>query len=860
MGAERIEGSQPVNPGLSPARWTRMEEIFQMALELDASQRAAFVRANCADDESLEREILALLDSAGGTLAGASDAIRQTARSIVEERSPAPGDFIGAYRLVRKLGEGGMGAVFLAERADGIFRGTVAIKLLRWGVTGRAALAGRMRAEQRILAGLAHENVARMLDAGVDAGGAPWVVMEYVDGLPLDRFVARAHPGTAARFAIFHQICGAVAYAHRRLVIHRDIKPANILVTAEGKVKLLDFGVAKWLEESDSEGDRSLTATGQRPRTPGYASPEQIRGETATTAVDIFALGVTLYDLFAGRHPFRKPGQSQWELEHAICEAEPERPSGSAAAPARLLSRSEQLDLDSIIAKALAKNPAERYGTVEELESDIFRLQSGEPVTAARLTRRYRAGKFIRRHKLAVGLSVTAALAIIAVALGMTALAIRASREQAKSQRIASFLKGMFQNADPNVTAGAKITLRDVLDRASGGISNELNLDPDVAVDLADTIGNAYVHLSEFSRAEAMFQSEWKVVQRTRGQQSLDAAAVLTQIGDVQRTTGRLGEAEKNLQAALKIQAAVLPANDLRLSRTQNNLGLVFQSLGKWAEAEPMFRRAVASCTDEPQRLVFESNLGGILALEAKYEEAESVLRDVTTRRIRRLGESHPQVIRSSQKLGYVLQARGKYAESEALLQQDVATALRVLGSGSVDYWESLFTLSLAQLADGKLAEAGTSVETALDAAAKSGQAGDRLLIYRFQLANVWLAEGKYLDSRPVFEEAAEVFRRAGRSYAPEAVLGLGRVDIALRSYSKAQAELDQAFTSEMKITGEWNPKLAAVLEAQSALKRAQGQTGESRKLLEHARQIDSQVLGDSHPHTIALTRELTAK
>lgn len=831
-----------------------MEAIFQQALDLPQEERPDYLRRACAGDAELEGRVRALLGSADAELPDAVDAIQQVARSVVQEKAPMAGDCIGAYRLVRKLGEGGMGAVFLAERADGLFTGTTAIKVLRTGVTGRAELAGRLRTEQRILAGLSHENVARMLDAGVTTDGAPWVVMEYVDGIPLDRYTPA---DAAARFDLFRQVCAAVAYAHRRLVIHRDIKPANILVTSGGRVKLLDFGIAKLL--GGEEAGAGQTVTGQRLMTPGYASPEQIRGEAITTAVDIFALGVVLYELFAGRHPFRKPGATAWELERAICEVEPAPPSSVADAPAARLPRAERVDLDSIVMKALAKNPGERYATVEQLDADLARLQNGEPVTAARLTPAYRMGKFIRRNKWGVSLAAIAVLALAAVAVGMTLLSVRASRERARAERITVFLKSMFENADPNVTGGAKITLHDVLDRARGRIAAELQTDSEAAVELADTIGTAYGHLSEFDRAEALFRSEVDALRRLRGPRSLEVSKALNQLGDTERQLGHLQDAEKNLREALAIQAALLPADDIRIAQSRNNLGLVVQGQGKWAEAEPFFRAALTArfAGNEAQRLTFASNLGGALTLVARYEEAETVLRDVMARRRRLLGESHPQVIRIMQRLATLLQLRGKYGESEALAKEAAARAYQVLGEGSLDYWESTSVAGEDQRLQGRLDEAERSLQTSIAAAsARLGPGADRTAYYRIELAAVWEAEGRNREARAVYAETLELFRKSGRGLIRNSLAGLGRTETALGEWEQAEAHLQEALDRQIGATGETHPEVAGILASQAELKRAEGKPAEARTLLDRAIQIDMQVLGAAHPETVELKKK----
>jgi predicted Ser/Thr protein kinase len=378
-------------------RFGQVEAIFQAALDTDPALRMQYVAEACGTEQELFDEVASLLRAAGAELDTVAEAIGSTARMTLETQEPQAGEMVGSYRLVRKLAEGGMGAVYLAERADGLFAGQAAIKFVRANLMSTAALVERLRAEQRILAGLAHPNIARMLDAGVTIEGAPYVVMEYVEGLPLDEYCRERGVSEPGRLALFQAICGAVAYAHRNLIVHRDLKPGNVLVTADGTPKLLDFGIAKVVDEGEGQKP-GLTQHGERLMTPEYASPELIRGEAVTTAVDVFALGVMLHELHFGRHPFRRTGQQRWELERAICEEDPAGGDGS--------------DVGRIAAKALAKDPVARYESVVQLKEDVERHLTGLPVLAGGVGVGYRVGKFLRRNRGAV-----AAVAVIAAVL-----------------------------------------------------------------------------------------------------------------------------------------------------------------------------------------------------------------------------------------------------------------------------------------------------------------------------------------------------------------------------------------------------------------------------------------------------------
>jgi eukaryotic-like serine/threonine-protein kinase len=437
-----------VSAELTPERWRRVKDVLGEALELPAERREVFLASACAGDEDLRRRVDDLIDAEAQswTLADHGDA------PAPGPDAPRPADFVGRrighYELIREIGRGGMGAVYLARRHDD-FEKRVAVKLVRTGLGDVEALR-RFIAERQIAARLEHPDIARLLDGGATPEGEPYFVMEYVEGVPLLEYCEERGSSIEERLDLFERICGAVAFAHRNLVVHRDIKPANVIVTAEGVPKLLDFGIAKLL---DAEGRTAgATETMFRVMTPDYASPEQIRGAPITTATDVYSLGVVLYELLTGRRPYRLESGRTDELIRVVCETEPDRPSTAASrgrpedpgeragAPpsgetAVSLARRLRGDLDAIVSRAMRKEPERRYGSVEQLAADVRRHRDGLPVLARRGTLSYRAGKFARRHRV-----VLAAAAAVAIALaGGVVLTLREARRaraaEARAQR-----------------------------------------------------------------------------------------------------------------------------------------------------------------------------------------------------------------------------------------------------------------------------------------------------------------------------------------------------------------------------------------------------------------------------------------
>lgn len=407
---------------MTPERWQQIKDVLAVAVPLKGRERTAYLGEMCADDAELRREVESLI--AADEVAGTSFPLMPAANlglvaGLLDAYRPERvGRRIGAYDLVAELGQGGMGEVFAAVRADGHYDQKVALKLVRAGYA-TAGVVERFRAERQILAGLEHPNIARLLDGGTTDAGTPYLVMELVDGVPIDEFCHARSLSVTERLQLFLQVCSAVQYAHQRLVIHRDIKPANILITANGIPKLLDFGIAKIVDPAGNTEETML-----RPFTPEYASPEQVRGEPVSTASDVYALGMVLYRLLTGRSPYQVESRTHGQLTAAITSQEPERPSaavirpdGNPSAeqmPPSRLQRQLRGDLDVIVLKALRKEPDTRYASAEQFAEDIRRHLDGLPVAARKGTWNYHAGKFARRHRTMVGAATIVLTTLVA--------------------------------------------------------------------------------------------------------------------------------------------------------------------------------------------------------------------------------------------------------------------------------------------------------------------------------------------------------------------------------------------------------------------------------------------------------------
>src|SRR5690606_33623906 len=466
--------------GLTRERWQLLRVLLDQALDLPPERRDAFLSEACGDDAALRAELEALLEAEAraGTLL--ESPVAERAGELVEQlvqAAPEPdallGHQVGAYRLLHEIGRGGMGSVYLAERMDGQFEQRVAVKLLRRGLDTDDVLR-RFLAERQILASLSHPQIAHLLDGGATPDGRPYLVMEYVEGEPIDVYCDARRLTIVERLARFLGVARAVQYAHRNLGVHRDLQPANILVTAQGGVKLLDFGIAKLLEAGGEAESEQHTLAGFRMMTPEYASPEQVRGEAVTTASDVYQLGLLLYELLAGDRPYRLAGRSPSEIERVICQEQAPRPSTTllprrgtdsggdpvprttpeqAAAARRTtpqrLHRQLRGDLDAIISTALRKEPQERYASAEALVEDLERWLAGQPVRARGDAWTYRARRFAGRHRWALSAAAAFVLLLGAYAATVSVQASRVRRalaqarlEAEKSAEVTEFLIG----------------------------------------------------------------------------------------------------------------------------------------------------------------------------------------------------------------------------------------------------------------------------------------------------------------------------------------------------------------------------------------------------------------------------------
>ncbi|MBK9089507.1 MAG: serine/threonine protein kinase [Holophagales bacterium] len=736
---------------------------------------------------------------------------------------------IGPYQVLRRLGEGGMGTVYLAARADQEFRKHVAIKVIRKGMASEE-IVSRFRRERQILAALDHPGIAKLFDGGTTEDGLSYFVMEYIQGRPLGDYCDSHGLSIRERLLIFRSICSAVQYAHQNLVIHRDLKPANILVTADGAPKLLDFGIAKLLNPDALSLEAPETATGMHVMTPAYASPEQVRSDPLTTASDVYSLGVVLYELLTGRRPYELKTGSQLEVYRVVCEEEPSRPStvvtgggedsrrvvtSRGAGTPQKLNRLLRGDLDNIVMMAMRKEPQRRYGSVQALSDDIGRYLDGYPVSAHKASWSYRAGKYVRLHAGGVSAVATVFLLLLAFAVTAAVQNARIRRERDTADQVTSLLVSLFDVNDPETARGEKITAREILDRGARRIEGELRDQPEVRARLLSTIGDIYGKLGLFDQAQPLLDESLRIrkslyarddasvveslqgsgrvlagkgqygeaekrlrealamQKRLKGEGHPDVAGSLAALASVLEEERKLDEAEALLREALAIHRKALGNGHHAVATDLSSLALVLTDKGRLDEAEKLHREAVAIDrsalgADHPGLAADLSNLATALFHKGELDEAEQLFRQALAINRKALGDEHPTVATGVNNVAIILFSQGRLDEAETLYREAVAIHRKALGDEHPAVAQDLNNLALVLLSTGRLDEAEKLLRDALAIDRKAlGEEHPTVAIDRNNLAGVLLDKGRPQEAEPLFRSALAINSRVLGEHHP---------------------------------------------------------------------------------------------
>ncbi len=822
----------------------RVDAVLAEALELPADERASFLDRACGEEAGLRTDVEELLGLASAEDARPTSVLdgplwRAWARDLDPPTEAVLGTRVGAWRLVRELGRGGMGAVFLAERADGAFVLTAALKLLRTGTDSDELLA-RFEREKQILARLQHPNVARLLDGGAD-DGRPFLVMEYVEGRALIAHCDEQRLGIDERLALFLDVGRAVQHAHRNLVVHRDLKPSNIVVTADGGVKLLDFGIAKVLDP-DGGPDEPRTRTMARLLTPEYASPEQVLGQPITTASDVYQLGLLLYELLTGRRAHRIEEPTPTAMQEAVCERQPVRPSAVATAP---LSRKLRGDLDNIALMALRKEPERRYASVDQMMEDVERHRRGLPVRAGRDTLGYRASKFVRRHSAGVASAAGFALLLVGYAATVTHQARERARERDRAQlealktaRVRDFLVGLFEAADPYRTKGEQVTAAELVDAGARQARERLAAEPEVQAEMLGVLGAALQARVSYDRAEALLAEALAIQRRLHEDDHPDLARALDDYAGIVNDKGHYAEAERLAREALAMRQRLAGTPGVEVAHGLERVAIAISLQGRYAEAERLLRDALAirqGLSGAQDSAIGEiwNHLGVQLGRQWRHEEAETAHRTALAIKRRVYPPDHPAIGTSLNSLAGALGNLGRYEEAEALFRETLQTRRRVFGDEHPLVANVIHNIGEIQRRRGQPDEAAVSHREALAIRRKVfGARQGTVAMSLHSLAWAMRDGGHVAEAEALFREALPMFREARHWGVGMCALSLGHLLVSAGRPAEAEPLLSEALAIRVASDGDAS---AAADEARLGLglcRAAQGREDEARALL----------------------------
>ncbi|MFP4229318.1 MAG: tetratricopeptide repeat protein, partial [Salinivenus sp.] len=796
-----------------PDRWNEINTVLTQVLECSPEDRQAVLAEACAGDPALREEVEGLLDAAttyGNLLDEGAEVL---ARPLFDSDPSGgaggpvvpvePGQQVGSYLVLERVGEGGASVVYRARREDEQFQRDVALKVLRHTLEDEGAEAERFRAERQILASVSHPNLADVYDGGVLSDGHPYLAMEYVDGRSITTHCRDEGLSINERLALFRQAAEAVQAAHEQMIVHRDLKPSNVLVDREtGSVKLVDFGIAKILGELPG-APSPVTQTGRHPMTPAYAAPEQVKGETISLATDTYALGVLLYELLADRRPFGERNTGPYAVARAVCEDDPPPPSTCVDGDRR---RAIEGDLDAIVMKALRKRPEERYDTVEALLDDLLRHQEERPVQAYQGSVAYRVRKFVRRNRGLLAGTTVATLIVVGIVVyhiqRLSAERNQAQREAHKAEQVSEYLAELFEEADPEESQGTPTTARELLAAGVDRI-NELDDQPAVQAELAFVLAKtrrrlglydtteallnqahtlrtqvhgrehsdvaqtlsekallARDHEGDYADAESLMQEAADIYRAVHGERHASVAEQVKNLVYVQRRQGKLDAAEASVREALSIQRAQPDADSMAVAETLFNLAAILRDRGQYERAEDVQRRSLtlsrqhtegphpgtAANLDAMGLLLKEQ--GDLEAAEEHYQEALSMKRDL-------YGTPHPRVVTTLNNLGKLAERRGRYEEAETHLRSALRMRQALQEEPHPQIAVHLHNLGGVLHDQGDLASADSALQAARDMLQATDQGESTTMAHALEKhGNVLLDQGRYAEAEAAFQEA----------------------------------------------------------------------------------------------------------
>lgn len=862
------------------AHWERVQSLFHQALDLSEADREGFLDARCAEDATLRSEVRELLAAHE----------RGPIGLLGDDRPADPVlEHVGPFRIVRRLAEGGMGVVYLAEREGPDFTQRVALKLIRAGFTD-PQLERRLRLERGILAQLEHPGIARFVDGGTTSSGQTYCAMEYVEGTDILASCDERRLSIADRLELFVEVCEAVYHAHQRLIVHRDLKPSNILVTADGHTKLLDFGIAKVL---DASGRTDSTRTSQW-FTPAYASPEQVRRQPVDTASDIYALGVLLYELLTGRRPYHTDGLPPARIEEVICEQVPLRPSQvvrpstgdedderlqfdllalkRTTTPDRL-QRHLRGDLDTIVLKAIAKEARRRYASVDQLAEDVRRYLDGRPVFAQPDSRRYRAAKFLRRHRAATTFAVVAALSLVAGVVTSATQAARAGRERdraeaalaearhalRRSEDLSTFLLDLLATSDPYVgmqdTVASRAVLREAVSRAQA-----LRDQPELQALLFDALGQSHEKLRRLEEARALLEQAVDIRREQFGSDSPEAFESLRHLATVLNRLGEHDRAEQMYRDVLVAQRALYGGDTPETAVTLIQLAHVLPYKGRSSEAIELFEEAAAirrrTLGIQHPAVADVLDVLSNLVRANDVRRAEALLREALDIRQTALGDDDPRVAGTLLRLGDMAWMEHQdYEEAERLLRRALEIQRRAYGDVHLSMVHGLHSLASIRRRTGRLTEAEVLYAQTLDIERQVlGPDNPSVAETLGLLGNVLLQQGRHAEAERAYRESRAMWERAfgpGHHTIATATRALGRLYLERGETARAEEAFREALAIYQTALAPDHAHVGATLTSLARVQIRRGDYAAAERSLEETLRIYQLHYGEHHDRMV---------
>lgn len=833
-----------------PARWARLEAVFHEAAAVSPDERDSFLERACGDDPLLRRRVEQLLaaDTAPDAIVDGdvADWVEPLMEPAEVPEALKPGTVVGRYRVLEPIGWGGMGAVYRAERADGAYEQEVALKLVLAGRFEERARSRFLR-EREILARLVHPGIATLLDGGLSEAGQPYLAMELVAGRPISEWAEERSLDVGGRVGLMIQVAEAVDYAHRNLVVHRDLKPSNILVTEAGLVKLLDFGIARIVAE-DGVGDHP-TRTGGLLLTPGYAAPEQILGSGVTTAVDVYAMGVVLYELLSGRRPFGEVG-SRWADIQRVLDTRP-APLSHTEGLDGATRRALRGDLDTIVFKAMHREPRRRYGSAAEFADDLKRYLAGRPVEARPDSIGYRFAKLVRRN---VAASVATAALVSAVVLGSIGTlwqARVAEREALRRDAVSDFVVGVFQGADPEATPGEPVTAVELLEAGLARIDG-LDGGPEVRVDLLVVLGTLFETLGQYERAEPVLRQAVAEAEATLSPRDPALANAWDALGQIVTEIGDVEEGVRVLRLALASRERDGSTPE-QIDATKSNLGLALRGVGETEEAaslyEEVIARTLATTNGDSLAIVSELiGLGQVRQWEDDHEEAIRLF--LEARRIKEgAGARDAQLAHIIHNLGVVHGVLDRQPEAKALHEESLAIWTWLYPGGHPEIARSYEALGRTTELMGLWEEADSMFRAAIET--WSDLYGDdhaQIATIRVNQANMNYRRGDFDAAAAAYRDGIVIWRSGGDlMLLGSGLRNLGIIERERGDYVAADTVLREAEEVRLALGGENSALVAEVRYSMAGLRNKQGRYSEALELVRRARPPLVEALGSSH-------------